>query len=232
MKKAQLNIEIYHLIRKLLGNKIAKKLHFSLKKKKLLETKIIFIHVPKAAGTSISEVLYRQRIGHYTLNEYIDLLGQKTLDNSYVFTVVRDPILRLYSAWKYAIEGGTETGGVHNPAFYKQSGFQDFDSFVQNWLVKQDLKEVELLFRPQCYFIKSEKYKLPKENIFYVDNLEPLEKKLSDLKKSSIKLPRRNVIHDPSKKNKIPRIQNQTIEIIKKIYSCDYEEFFKVEYAN
>lgn len=232
MKKAQLNIEIYHFIKKILGNKIAKQLHFSLKKKRLVETNIIFIHVPKAAGTSISEVLYGQRIGHYSLDEYINYLGLKQVEQSYVFTVVRDPVERLYSAWKYAVKGGTQDGGVHNPMFFKTPEFQDFDSFVQNWLVKQDLREIELLFKPQCCFIESEKFRLPIENIFYVDDLEPLEKKLSDLKKSSIKLPRRNVIHDPSKNNKIPCIQSQTIEIIKKIYSCDYEEFFKVDYAN
>ena len=232
MKKSQLNIEIYHFIQKLLGKKLTQKLHFSLKKRKLTESGIIFIHVPKAAGTSVAEVLYGQRIGHYTQDEYIEYLGFNQIKNSYIFTVVRDPVERLYSAWKYAVKGGTKDGGVYNADFYKNEVFQDFNTFVQNWLTNQNLNKTDVLFKPQCYFITSKKYKLPKENIFYLNDMEELEKKLSILKNYSVKLPHKNAIISTKNQNTLTTIESKTIEIIKKLYKCDYDQFFNLNDAN
>lgn len=226
MKRAQFNILVFDLFRRIFGFETAKYLHFQMKKSKLLSAPALFVHIPKAAGTSVADVLYGERIGHYSLDDYFNYLGKEQLERSFCFSVVRDPYQRLVSAWRYARNGGTKEGGVRNPAYYQQAVFQKFDDFVQQWLVHQDLERCELLFRTQCHFIKSKNQKgFQLDAVYYLDQPDALERKLSELIGKPVKLPRKNMQADKgsSKEQLVP--QSKTLSLIYELYSCDYEEF-------
>jgi hypothetical protein len=64
--------------------------------------KIIFIHVPKNAGTSIIEAFRKDdptvQHGHVPISQY----NSPEFDDYYKFALVRDPLYRLYSAYNYA----------------------------------------------------------------------------------------------------------------------------------
>ena len=69
--------------------------------------KLTFIHIPKAAGSSIQMMFENaglqaidQTRGHKSLNEIIDAAPHTSSYTS--FAVIRDPIERIYSGWKNA----------------------------------------------------------------------------------------------------------------------------------
>jgi hypothetical protein len=69
------------------------------------KTGILFVHVPKAAGTSISMTLYGRSIGHRRLSEWQTMFPH-SVQKVKTFAVVRDPIARFVSAFQFLKAGG------------------------------------------------------------------------------------------------------------------------------
>lgn len=75
-------------------------------RREILACGVIFIHVPKNAGTTISTQLYGRHIGHRTAQFY------QNCDHAYYaskpsFALFRCPVERFKSAYKFALAGGT-----------------------------------------------------------------------------------------------------------------------------
>lgn len=68
-----------------------------------LKTKSIFIHIPKTAGFAVAQTLYGRDPWHFSFDQYAELVAaqQMSLDEFYVFTVVRHPVDRLNSMYQY-----------------------------------------------------------------------------------------------------------------------------------
>lgn len=66
----------------------------------------VFVHVPKAAGHSIATTLFGRVIGHRTLADY-ERVDADAVAAAFVFSFVRNPWDRLYSAYHYLGRGGT-----------------------------------------------------------------------------------------------------------------------------
>ena len=67
--------------------------------------RFIFIHVPKCAGSSISLNLLGYQVGHTPYKTYEALLG-KDLRHYFTFSIVRDPLIRFWSAYNFIEKGG------------------------------------------------------------------------------------------------------------------------------
>lgn len=115
----------------------------------------IFIHVPKAAGTSINHGLYGRTLGHYTIDE-IDNNFPRLVEKCFVFSIVRNPYDRLVSAYHFAKKGRTKDMGMNNPKQYQIPEFETFERFVYEWLVEQDVYKIDHVFRPQHIYICKE----------------------------------------------------------------------------
>lgn len=72
------------------------------------ETRSIFIHIPKTAGTSIGKTLYGCHVGHRPWRYYWKINPQK-FDSYFKFAVIRDPISRFASAFNFLKTGGYGT---------------------------------------------------------------------------------------------------------------------------
>ncbi|PSQ60856.1 MAG: hypothetical protein BRD27_03880, partial [Bacteroidetes bacterium QH_10_64_19] len=117
----------------------------------------IFVHVPRAAGTSVSRALFGHSAGgHKTVREYERIFGD-AFWTYYTFSFVRNPYVRLVSAYEYLRRGG-------HPAFPRNREFGEevlgaydgFPSFVLQWL-RPDKAEWPLPhFYPQTHFLKLE----------------------------------------------------------------------------
>lgn len=109
------------------------------------KNKLIFIHVPKAAGSSISKSLYGNNKGHMSYDYLYKLFG----DNFRYFTVLRNPKSRLESSIKYALSGGTNEGLYHGPKFDSETVLID----LKNYLRITENKDRDPIFRTQKFFV-------------------------------------------------------------------------------
>ena len=59
----------------------------------------IFVHVPKAAGSSLSQLSWNRGNGHKTVADFCQLLGPK-FKSQFVWAFVRNPFDRIVSAYE------------------------------------------------------------------------------------------------------------------------------------
>jgi hypothetical protein len=222
MNKSQFFIQIFNVISFLAGKNNAKRLLFYFFYRKYYQRNdLLFIHIPKAAGTSIAKALYGKRVGHFTALEIKEFLGSELFTKRKKFTVVRNPYDRLLSAYTYAIQGGTQEGAVNNPSLYKSDVFRSFKSFVTEWLVNQDMNKVELIFRPQHLFVY-EGGRCLVDFIAKIEELDILEDWLSNQTGKSMKLAHSNKSNRSIEEN---NLDTETVNLVRQLYRSDFEKF-------
>jgi len=111
----------------------------------------IFVHVPKAAGTSVSRAIGDDLILHYTALEYRRIFGKKDFDDYYKFAIVRNPWDRLYSAYSFLKSGGWN---AKDKRWFDDniSKYENFESFVSEWVTAENVRSY-IHFLPQCDFL-------------------------------------------------------------------------------
>jgi hypothetical protein len=86
---------------------------------------VIFVHIPRTAGRSISAALGLDfSKEHRNLRDYIRKLTEPVVRNIFKFTVVRNPWERSVSCWAYF--------HVHTHSKFINQGAVDFDTWVKN----------------------------------------------------------------------------------------------------
>src|SRR5690554_5547712 len=125
-----IKIKIYKTLEQVFGKNKIKQISLIFYAVSIKKIGILFIHIPKSAGTTISTELYGKRIGHNYYTDWKSLKGKKFTENMKSFSVVRNPITRLESAYRFAING-SDMGAVKNKKLYQADDrFRSFDSFV------------------------------------------------------------------------------------------------------
>jgi hypothetical protein len=114
------------------------------------KTKSIFIHIPKAAGSSIAHSIYDEQPGHYQWDEY-KLISNKKFEKYYKFSFVRHPFDRIFSAYSYLKSGG---GNKYDKAFSDKFFIEiiNFDQFIDKIYNEQSYLDW-IHFVPQHKFI-------------------------------------------------------------------------------
>lgn len=113
----------------------------------------VFIHVPKAAGSSIAMALYGRRLGHHPARRLMqeDPESWAALEK---FSVLREPVSRFLSAYVYALAGGTAEGAIRWRAEYDDPALRDVNAFVLDYLARGDLLDKDVVFWPQSHFVR------------------------------------------------------------------------------
>jgi len=116
-----------------------------------INNKIIFIHIPKAAGTSIALALYGKKSSHHaTAYDYL-LKDEKRYRECFSFTLTRNPYDRLLAAYLYLKSGGMNTIDLVWRDKYINN-FSSFEDFVLNGLDRAIYEDAEH-FIPQINFV-------------------------------------------------------------------------------
>lgn len=151
--KYSAKLSIYRAAERVLTKHGAYYLYRELCIRRILRAGCIFIHIPKAAGTSIATATIGRRAGHYPASELRGSMGHSRYDSMFSFAVTRDPVDRAWSAYRYARNNGGTDGGIAPLPVYHSSCFRTFESFVNEWLIHQDMVNVDQIFKPQTPYI-------------------------------------------------------------------------------
>lgn len=141
-----------------------------------LQAGIVFIHVPRAAGTSFNEALYGRFMGHPRASD-LRRWAPAAVRALPSFSVTRNPWDRLFSAYRFARRGGgvgeTYRAGMWRPQRYQGPEFESFDRFVREWLAPRDVTRLDGVFQPQWLFLCDADKKLLVDHAGRLDDLGP-----------------------------------------------------------
>ena len=127
---------------------------------------LAFVHIPKAAGSSISTLLYGRRLGHVSVEEIAAKMDLRAIET---FAILRDPYDRIESAYRYICSGGTAEGAVSYRPEYSSPKFLDFQTFILDWLPGQDLSIVDPILRQQTAYVCDRSGDLVVNRLFCVE---------------------------------------------------------------
>lgn len=181
-------------------------------------TKSIFIHIPKAAGKSVSQSLYGDdKPGHYYAYDYKNE-SQIFFSSYFKFAFVRHPLDRAYSAYSFLTKGGSTQADKRMGELIKEK-FKTFDHFANNWLCCGN-EQSWVHFIPQSLFTHTN----GALSIDFIGKFETIQTDFELIKEKvnpSAALIKIN--KTPNKKE--TKFSEETIERIYKTYKDDYLNF-------
>ncbi len=183
--------------------------------------KSIFVHIPKSAGTSIREALFGVGGAHRTLAGFQAILAPELFAEYFKFTFVRNPWDRLVSA--YFFLKNKDLGSNQRWARANLSQFQDFHTFVTQWLTPKNIWSF-VFFYPQYHFLHLEGKHPAVDFIGFYENLAADFSVICDRIKSPAKLEEKN---RNSKRVRDFRTYytDETRDLVANIYAEDIEMF-------
>lgn len=187
---------------------------------------IVFIHIPKAAGSSVNQALYGRFMGHYSVQEF---LGSASADLKQLprFAITRNPWSRALSAYRFARagKGGGDgvTAGMQHPERYYIPQFESFERFVIEWLDGRDIESLDGIFRPQLSYVTDKAGQLVVDHLGKVEDLRPTSEWLEKTIGKRVDFPHSNQTGEQVDFRSF--YSDQTADIIARIYQNDIEAF-------
>jgi len=185
-------------------------------------TKSIFIHIPKAAGTSIARAIYGMNVGHRKAVDYCNV-SSKEFNAHFSFSFVRNPWDRAVSAYNFAKQNGTEYVQPLPNSTFQSEVFDSFERFVLEWLINADLSKEDVVFEPQYKYICDENNNVIVDHVEKVENMKNGILFLQD--KLKIKINIANLNQSTRKKDFRCYYNEETKKVIAEIYKKDIELF-------
>lgn len=142
-----------------------------------LRNKVVFVHVPKAAGRSVRDAIMDGRsASHLTANVIRLGLGNRLFEECFSFAFVRHPFDRFESAYYFLKAGGVSK----RDRYYKRKYFSDdcdINKFIEGMLGEKLIYHI-VHFRPQVEFLEID----GKIGVNFIGKYENLENDFVTLK--------------------------------------------------
>ena len=114
--------------------------------------KLIFVHVPRVAGTSIVRALYGEGCIHHHSMRYYATIDPQFAAAAASFAMLRDPFQRFASAFAFVRAGGTHTSRLSD-AFVRQTArLATVDDYLA-FLEERGPLDLDFVMRPQSWFV-------------------------------------------------------------------------------
>jgi len=118
----------------------------------MAERKLIFVHVPRVAGTSIARALYGSVPTRHHSIRYYRAVCPKLFTQVQSFALLRDPFQRFASAYTFVRAGGTATSRLSAVFAAATAHLRDVDDYL-SFLEGRDVLELDFVMRPQSWFV-------------------------------------------------------------------------------
>jgi sulfotransferase famil protein len=201
-----------------IGNNIYSYLETYYLRHAYLKANIIFLHIPKCGGSSIARQIYGGNRGHHSANELNHRLPKQYIELP-KFTLIRNPIHRIQSAYNYVISRGNDYGFVKQYPEYNEKCFQSFSRFITEWLPKYGTNKTGVIFKPQIQFLKLNDTVDKNIDIYRLDNFSTLISSLSENHGINIS----NILINANPNNRERTINKHLIKLIEEIYKSDFD---------
>lgn len=189
------------------------------------EANLIFIHIPKNAGVSLAHAIYGTPMGHWTIQD-LSRHHPKLVNTIPTLAVVRNPFERLHSAYTFACQGhgfGIVNGPVvRNHKQYRRPEFATYERFICEWIIQANLSKMDFIFRTQASFAIDTKRNLKPSYIFKLDQIQKIERFLSDYLSRDIHIERMNYTN----RQKGYHLTSEMESIIRHVYRDDFKIFY------
>ena len=187
------------------------------------ECQCIFIHIPKAAGTSVARTLFGKGSRHVPYFEY-EKINRRKFNRYFKFTFVRNPWDRLVSSYFFLKNGGINDADA-KWAKENFADFPDFGSFVRGWVNEENILSWQH-FMPQHYFVCNSDGKIM---VDFVGKMENMQKDFSYVAMKLGCKKELEKVNVGERKSYASYYNNETREIVRRVYAKDIDLF---GYAN
>ena len=113
---------------------------------------LIFVHVPRVAGTSIAQMLYGQRCTRHYSIRYYKTVAPDFWAAADSFAVLRDPFDRFASAYAFVRSGGTESCRLSDVFVRQTAGLRSVDDYL-SFIEERDALSLDFVMRSQSWFV-------------------------------------------------------------------------------
>jgi hypothetical protein len=181
---------------------------------RMAEVGLVFVHIPKAAGMSISHAVYGEQMKHASIR-LLHHVAHGKLANLPSFAVLRDPADRFLSAYRYARAGGSAVNDVAEPFRRLYRGFGSIDDAIYHIERAVDIYQIDHIFRPQHWYITDRLGRIAVDRLLRIDDLSPLSAFIPDIRAQSI--PRLNACDGER-----PMLTMRQRSRLARLYAADY----------
>lgn len=188
------------------------------------ERNCFFVHVPKCAGISVKRAFFGNsdyKYGHLTYRNIESVYGVEAVKDMFVFSFVRNPWSRLFSAYTFLFSGGFNFyDDIFCKLFLKK--YNTFEKFIKEWLIKGNLYSY-IHFIPQYEFLVNMEDKIDLDFIGNFESIDDDFQKVVDITGFGKKLEKHNVT---KRKKRYKDVYDQEmIDIVRNLYKKDVEIF-------
>jgi hypothetical protein len=113
---------------------------------------LIFVHVPRAAGTSISSSLFGPRNTLHHSIRYYKTVHPRFYEAANSFAVLRDPLDRFASSYAFVRAGGTKSCRLSGLFLGETAHIRTPDDYLC-YLESRDVMAMDFVMRPQSWFV-------------------------------------------------------------------------------
>lgn len=131
----------------------------------LTAAKMLFVHVPRTGGTSISLHLYGRNLPHFSMRYYRSVFGDH-LSGIPTFAITRDPVERFISGYNFVRAGGTQLMASDRFSALKLSRLRSLESYVDYFSAFPEQRAQILPFATQARFVVDEHDRVAVDRLF------------------------------------------------------------------
>lgn len=206
----------------------------------------IFVHVPKAAGTSVTKTLssyttykdleiggthfgeliqpgYSRRFGlakHTPASGIREVIGKEAWDEAFTFSIVRDPYERVISTYKFLLNWD----GTPKEIKERISKFKSIDDYIASDIWEESAGP-DFIFKPQTFWLTdvNDRSKLIVDHVGKLENIDNeiayIRSRIEGRDVSPIETPKLNETEG------MFELSNNSIDKINKFYTRDFNFF-------